>query len=94
MEARSPASADAPTVAVRVDKAEANVGDRIAFSITSVGPRAMPVVLPATLDLAPFSELARNLEETDLGDGQMRRQFTLGRRRPTSRAASRSRRSS
>ena len=70
--------ADAPTVAVRVDRAEANVGDKIAFSITSVGPRAMPVVLPANLDLAPFAELARDLEETDLGDGKMRREFTLG----------------
>ncbi len=71
-------SADAPTIAVRVDKSEANVGDKIAFSITSVGPRAMPVVLPANLDLEPFSELGRNLEETDLGDGKMRREFTLG----------------
>jgi hypothetical protein len=70
--------ADAPTVAVRVDKPEAHVGDRIDFSITSVGPRAMPVVLPATLDLGPFSELGRTLEETDLGDGKMRRLFTLG----------------
>jgi hypothetical protein len=70
--------AEAPTVAVRVDKTEANVGDKIAFSITSVGPSAMPVVLPANLDLEPFSELSRNLEETDLGDGKMRRQFTLG----------------
>jgi hypothetical protein len=69
--------ADAPTVAVRVDKTEVNVGDRIAFSITSVGPRTMPVVLPANLDLEPFTELGRNLEETDLGDGKMRRQFTL-----------------
>jgi hypothetical protein len=69
--------ADAPTVAARVDKTEADVGDKIAFSITSVGPRAMPVVLPANLDLGPFAELSRNLEETDLGDGKMRRQFTL-----------------
>jgi len=74
----SAGTGDAPTVAVRVDRAEANVGDRIAFSITSVGPRAMPVVLPANLDLAPFSELGRVLEETDLGDGKMRREFTLG----------------
>ncbi len=69
---------DAPTVAVRVDKAEAHVGDKIAFSITSVGPKAMPVVLPANLELSPFSELSRNLVETDLGDGKMRREFTLG----------------
>jgi hypothetical protein len=69
---------DAPTVAVRVDHALAHVGDKLAFSITSVGPKAMPVVLPANVELAPFSELSRNLVETDLGDGKMRREFTLG----------------
>jgi hypothetical protein len=71
-------AADAPTVAVRTDKTEAHVGDKIAFAITSVGPRAMPVVLPANLDLGQFSELSRTLEETDLGDGKMRREFSLG----------------
>ena len=70
-------AADAPTVAVRTDKAQAHVGDAIAFSITSVGPRAMPVVLPANLDLEKFSELSRTLEEKDLGDGKMRREFNL-----------------
>jgi hypothetical protein len=71
------APADAPTVAVRTDKAQANVGDAIIFSITSIGPRTMPVVLPANLDLGPFSELSRTLEEKDLGDGRMRREFAL-----------------
>jgi hypothetical protein len=71
-------AADAPTVAARVDKTEVHVGDRIAFTITAVGPRAMPVVLPANLELGHFSELGRTLEETDLGDGKMRRQFSLG----------------
>ena len=71
------ASADAPTVAVRTDKAEAHVGDAIAFSITSVGPRTMPVVLPANMELGQFSELSRTLEEKDLGDGKMRREFNL-----------------
>lgn len=70
-------SADAPTVAVRTDKAQAHVGDAIALSITSVGPRTMPVVLPANLDLGKFSELSRTLEEKDLGDGKMRREFNL-----------------
>jgi hypothetical protein len=70
-------AADAPTVAVRTDKAQAHVGDAIMFSITSVGPRTMPVVLPANLDLGPFSELSRSLEEKDLGDGKMRREFDL-----------------
>jgi hypothetical protein len=71
------APADAPTVAVRTDKTQAHVGDAIAFTITSVGPRTMPVVLPANLELGPFSELARNLDEKDLGDGKMRREFAL-----------------
>ena len=71
------APADAPTVAVRTDKAQAHVGDAVALSITSVGPRAMPVVLPGNLDLGKFSELSRTLEEKDLGDGRMRREFNL-----------------
>ena len=71
------ASADAPTVAVRTDKTEAHVGDAVAFSITSVGPRTMPVVLPANVELGQFSELSRTLEEKDLGDGKMRREFNL-----------------
>jgi len=70
-------AADAPTVAVRTDRAAAHVGDAVVFSITSVGLRAMPVVLPANLDLGPFSELSRSLEEKDLGDGKMRREFNL-----------------
>jgi hypothetical protein len=71
------AAADAPTVTARTDKAEAHVGDAIPFTITSIGPRAMPVVLPANLDLGPFSELSRTLEEKDLGDGKMSRTFAL-----------------
>lgn len=71
-------SPDAPTVAVRTDRSEAHVGDKIGFAITSVGPRAMPVVLPANLELGAFTELSRALEEKDLGDGKMRREFTLG----------------
>ncbi len=69
--------ADAPTVAVRVNKTQAHVGDAIAFTITSIGARTMPVVLPVNLELGPFSELARALEEKDLGDGKMRREFSL-----------------
>jgi hypothetical protein len=75
--ALQPASADAPTVGVRTDKTQAHVGDAIAFSITSVGPRTMPVVLPANLELGQFSELSRTLDEKDLGDGKMRREFSL-----------------
>jgi hypothetical protein len=70
-------TADAPTVAVRTDKTVAHVGDAIGFTITSVGPRSMPVVLPANLELGPFTELSRTLDEKDLGDGKMRREFAL-----------------
>lgn len=70
-------AADAPTVTARTEKTEAHVGDAIAFTITSIGPRAMPVVLPANLDLGQFSELSRTLEEKDLGDGKMSRAFNL-----------------
>jgi hypothetical protein len=75
--AAAPADQDAPTVAARVEKNTAHVGDALPFTITTVGPKAMPVVLPATLDLGPFTELARTLGETDLGDGRMRREFAL-----------------
>ena len=69
--------ADAPTVAARTDRSQAHVGDAIALSITSVGPRTMPVVLPVNLDLGQFQELSRTLEEKDLGDGKMRRELKL-----------------
>jgi hypothetical protein len=72
-----PSASDAPTVTARTDQAEAHVGDAIAFTITSIGPRAMPVVLPVNLDLGQFSELSRTLEEKDLGDGKMSRVFAL-----------------
>jgi hypothetical protein len=75
--ALAPPAADAPTVTARTEKNEAHVGDAIAFTITSIGPRAMPVVLPANLDLGQFSELGRALEEKDLGDGKMSRAFNL-----------------
>ncbi len=70
-------AADAPTVTARTDKSRGHVGDAIAFTITSIGPHDMPVVLPANLDLGPFTELSRKLVEKDLGDGKMRREFDL-----------------
>ena len=82
-----PAPADAPTVGVRTDKTQAHVGDAIAFSITSVGPRTMPVVLPANLELGQFSELSRTLDEKDLGDGKCAASSTCA-WPPTSPAAS------
>jgi hypothetical protein len=73
----APARADAPTVTARVDKAEARVGDALHLSITAVSPITTPVILPENLELSPFTELERRLEEKDLGDGKMRREFVL-----------------
>jgi hypothetical protein len=73
----APAHADAPTVTARVDKAEARVGDALHLSITAVSPTSTPVILPENIDLSPFTELDRHLEEKDLGDGKMRREFVL-----------------
>jgi hypothetical protein len=73
-------AADAPTVSARVDKSEVHVGDLIHLTVVSVGPRETPVNLPRSLELAPFAELDdqnRKIEERDLGDGKMRREFTL-----------------
>jgi hypothetical protein len=73
----APARADAPTVTARMDKAEARVGDALHLSITAVSPTTTPVILPENIDLSPFTELERRLEEKDLGDGKMRREFVL-----------------
>jgi hypothetical protein len=73
----APARADAPTVTARVDRTEAHVGDALHLSITAVGPITTPVILPENIDLSPFTELQRRLEEKDLGDGKMRREFVL-----------------
>jgi len=75
--ATASARADAPTVTARVDKAEARVGDALHLSITAVSPSSTPVILPENIDLSPFTELERRLEEKDLGDGKMRREFLL-----------------
>jgi hypothetical protein len=70
-------AADAPTVTARADRAEARVGDVVRLSITAVGLLGTPVILPENIDLQPFTELERSLEEKDLGDGKMRREFRL-----------------
>ncbi|HXI58473.1 MAG TPA: hypothetical protein VNO55_20540, partial [Polyangia bacterium] len=73
--APEPAAADpdAPTVTARVDKSEAHVGDAITLAITAISRRGVPVNLPNTLDLGPFSVLDRKEAERDLGDGRVRR---------------------
>jgi hypothetical protein len=68
------------TVSSRVDRNEARVGDVVTLIVTAVGPVGTPVNLPRSLELGPFSELDdqnRKLEERDLGDGKMRREFRL-----------------
>ncbi len=68
---------DAPTVAARVDRAEAHVGDPIHLELVAIGKSAVPVNLPSTLELGPFSLLDRQESEQNLGDGRIKRQFTL-----------------
>ncbi len=68
---------DAPTVTARVDKAEVHVGDPINLTITAIGRRGVAVNLPGTIALDPFSVLERKENEQDLGEGKMRREFTL-----------------
>jgi hypothetical protein len=69
----------APTVSAQVDRKEARVGDVIVLTVLAVAPRDVPVNLPHTLELGPFSELDeqnRKTETKDLGDGKVRREFT------------------
>jgi hypothetical protein len=68
---------DAPTVAARVDRAEAHVGDPVHLEIVAIAKSAVPVNLPSTLELDPFSLLDRKEAEQNLGDGRIRRVFTL-----------------
>jgi hypothetical protein len=78
--APAPTSADAPTVSARADKSEVHVGDVIQLTVVSVGPRETSVNLPRSLELGPFAELDeqnRKIDEKDLGDGKMRREFTV-----------------
>ena len=69
---------DAPTVAVHTDRAEAHVGDPIRISVVTVAKAGVPVNLPGTFDLGPFSLLGRDETiEQNLGDGRIRREFVL-----------------
>jgi hypothetical protein len=77
--APAPAPADAPTVAARLDKNEGRVGDVFVLSVTSIGPRNVSTNLPTQIDLTPFEVVGGDpeLEATDLGDGRVRRTFSL-----------------
>ena len=69
---------DAPTVAARADRAEAHVGDPIRISVVAVAKAGVPVNLPGTFDLGPFTLLGRDeTSEQNLGDGRIRREFVL-----------------
>jgi hypothetical protein len=68
---------EAPTVTARVDKAQAHVGDPIHLEVVAIAKSAVPVNLPSTLELEPFSLLDRQESEQNLGDGRIRRVFTL-----------------
>ncbi|HET6280051.1 MAG TPA: BatD family protein [Polyangia bacterium] len=71
------ADPEAPTVAARVDKTNAHVGDVIALTLTAISRKGVPVNLPNTIDLGAFSILDRKEAEQDLGDARTRREFTL-----------------
>jgi hypothetical protein len=71
------ADPDAPTVAARADRREAHVGDVVTLTVTAIGRRTVPVNLPGTVDLGLFSVLDRHEAEQDLGDGRIRREYTL-----------------
>ena len=71
------ADPDAPTVAARADKTEVHVGDPIQVSVVAVGKSGVPVNLPGTLELGPLTLLERKDAEQNLGDGRIRREFTL-----------------
>jgi hypothetical protein len=68
---------DAPTVVAHADKSEAHVGDPIHLDVVAISKTAVPVNLPSTLELGAFSLLDRKESEQNLGDGRVKRQFTL-----------------
>jgi hypothetical protein len=74
----APVDPDAPTVAAHVDRADAHVGDPIRLGVVAVAKTGVPVNLPGTFDLGPFSLLGREeTSEQNLGDGRIRREFAL-----------------
>jgi hypothetical protein len=69
---------DAPTVAASADKGEVHVGDPIRVSVITVAKTGVPVNLPGTFDLGPFTLLGRDeTREQNLGDGRIRREFAF-----------------
>ena len=68
---------DAPTVVAHADRTEAHVGDPIHVDVVAISKSAVPVNLPSTLELGAFSLLERKESEQNLGDGRVKRQFTL-----------------
>jgi hypothetical protein len=68
---------DAPTVTARADRAQAHVGDPVHVEVVAIAKSSVPVNLPSTLELGPFSLLDRKESEQALGDGRIRRLYTL-----------------
>jgi hypothetical protein len=70
---------DAPTVAARLDRTEARIGDKLVLTVTTVAAAGVPTNLPTELDLQPFELLGGDpvIEEKDLGDGHRSRTFRM-----------------
>jgi BatD DUF11 like domain len=70
---------DAPTAVARLDRTEAQIGDRLTLTVTTVAAAGVPTNLPTELDLSPFEVLAGDpvIEEKDLGDGHRSRSFRV-----------------
>lgn len=68
---------EAPTVTARVDRAQAYVGDPVHLEIVAIAKTSVPVNLPSTLELGPWTLLDRKESDQALGDGRMKRLYTL-----------------
>ncbi len=68
---------EAPTVTARVDHGQAYVGDPVHLEVVAIAKTSVPVNLPSTLELGPWTLLDRKESEQPLGDGRMKRLYTL-----------------
>jgi hypothetical protein len=70
---------DVPTVSARADREEVRVGDPVTVVVTAVAKKGVAVNLPAQVDAGKFTLLDKADEGAprDLGDGHLRREFSL-----------------
>lgn len=68
---------EAPTVTARADRGQAYVGDPVHLEVVAIAKASVPVNLPSTLELGPWTLLDRKESEQPLGDGRMKRLYTL-----------------